>query len=116
LPAKNSFPRCLTLKSQAEISRLLRQGKRIRGEYATVVWEIDDPFKYGIFLSRKHGQAARRNRLKRLFREAIRLNRSRLPQGLKVAVLPYIVSPLPTFEQIDGEITKIFTLIHEKTQ
>ncbi|MFQ6008312.1 MAG: ribonuclease P protein component [Candidatus Zixiibacteriota bacterium] len=94
----------------------MKQGKRIRGEYATVVWEIDDSFKYGIFLSRKHGRATQRNRLKRLFREAVRLNRNRLPQTLKVAVLPHVVSPLPTFEQIDGEITKIFTLIHERTK
>ena len=86
MAAKNRLPRSLTLKSRAEISRLLKQGKRVQGLLCTLIWEPAESFKYGIFLSGKIGPAHDRNRIKRQVREALRLYRGELL--IVAAVMP----------------------------
>jgi ribonuclease P protein component len=44
--------------------------------------------RLGLSVSRKVGKAAVRNRWKRLIREAFRLTRRRLPQGVDLIVIP----------------------------
>ena len=44
--------------------------------------------RLGLSVSRKAGGAVRRNRLRRLFREAYRLSRHRLPAGLDLVLIP----------------------------
>jgi len=44
--------------------------------------------RLGLSVGRKHGGAVRRNRIKRLLREAFRLERPTLPIGLDLVVVP----------------------------
>jgi ribonuclease P protein component len=44
--------------------------------------------RLGVSVSKDHGGAVRRNKLKRLLREAFRLERERLPRGLDVVLIP----------------------------
>jgi ribonuclease P protein component len=44
--------------------------------------------RLGLSVSRKVGQATRRNRLRRLYREAFRLTRHEMPVGLDLVLIP----------------------------
>jgi len=44
--------------------------------------------RLGLSVSRKYGQATRRNRLRRLYREAFRLTRHQMPAGLDLILIP----------------------------
>lgn len=108
LVGRNNLPRSLCLKSRADIGRLLKDGRRFPTDCFTLVWQPAEQFKYGIFLSRKLGPAVRRNRIKRLYREAIRLSRNRLEKTGRIAVLPKAHRKEPELGRLIEDVCNIF--------
>ena len=111
LPRTNSLSRAFTLKSRVEIGHLLDRGRREAGKDFTLVWESSERFRYGIFLKRKAGNAVVRNHLKRLYREAIRLNRAALKHQIRVIIFHRSQADKPGFDSINAEISRIFARI-----
>ncbi len=72
---KFTLPRELILKKKNEIDLVLRTGKRITGKIFTVFVLSSEKTRVAFLISKKVGTAVQRNRMKRLFREAYRLNR-----------------------------------------
>ncbi len=108
LLARNRLPRKLSLKSRVEIAALFKQGRRFQGNLCTLIWQPAESFAYGVFLSRGFGSAPRRNRAKRLYREAIRLGQGQLPSPGKLAILPRAAEKQPSFEVIKADVFRLF--------
>ncbi|UCD64177.1 MAG: ribonuclease P protein component [Candidatus Zixiibacteriota bacterium] len=109
------MPRRFSLKSKVEIDQLLKTGKKLSGDYFSLIFEPSEDFRYGIFISRGLGGAIRRNRVKRVFREAVRKNRDLLKSNVKMVILPRSGVTDPEFETIDAEIKRIFRLVDVRT-
>jgi len=55
--------------------------------------------RLAFLVGKKHGPAPRRNRIKRVLREAFRLSRERLPTDLDLVVIPRVHSDVPSLDE-----------------
>jgi ribonuclease P protein component len=62
--------------------------------------------RLGLSVSRKVGGAVRRNRLRRLYREAYRLSRADLPTGLDLVLIPR-TSEEPPLEGLKASLVRL---------
>lgn len=89
------------LKKQKDFDIVFNKGQRIYTNTLTLLYLKSDEFRFGISLSKKHGKAHTRNRIKRLIRACVRLE-------IKNGVNPYYIVVLPKIktEYIFKEIYK----------
>jgi ribonuclease P protein component len=62
--------------------------------------------RLGLSVSRKVGKATRRNRLRRLYREAFRLTRHEMPTGLDLILIPRRPEE-PTLEELKQSLPRL---------
>ena len=84
------FPSQFRLRRRAEFKHVMDHGQRA-GDQRLQIWALPnhrDHSRLGLIVGRRHGNAVRRNRIKRILREAFRRSRERLPSGLALACAP----------------------------
>lgn len=84
------FPTKSRLKKSIEFQRVYQRAKRSGDEWL-LVFAIVNELEYsrlGLSVSRKYGVSVRRNRVKRVLREAFRLSTDQIPRGLDLIVIP----------------------------
>ena len=85
---ESRFPSTMRLKLRGDFRRVFRQGRIWKGEPFTLhVLSRAGESQIGIVISRKWGNAVQRNRMKRLLREAFRMNARHL-QNVAIIVRP----------------------------
>lgn len=88
--ADERFPKSLRLRKRPEIQRTLRNGAA-SADHCLVVLATRNTLghnRLGVNIGRRVGNAAVRNRWKRLIREAFRRNSDSVPQGYDIVVRP----------------------------
>ncbi|RAV28304.1 ribonuclease P protein component [Sinomicrobium soli] len=117
------FPKPEKLKSRKLIGQLFAEGKSIsrfplRLVYMPVVLPPGIRFQVGVSASKRNfRKAVSRNRIKRLLREAYRLNKHILEEGHKggyAFMLLYQHREMPDFEQVNRKMQQLLHLFLEK--
>ena len=80
----------LRIKKQADFQRLFQKGKRAHSSSMTVLYRPSDKMRMGISIGKKHGKSVQRNRIKRLVREAFRLNQDKMKGTYSFIIIPKV--------------------------
>ena len=83
-----SFPKRERLLNRKDFVNLNRFGKRYRTEHFIVIFKENglDTSRLGITVSKKIGNAVKRNKIKRLIREFYRLHKDYFPKGYDIVI------------------------------
>jgi len=98
------------LRKADDIRALRGSGQRSRGDFVTLYISPSESYRFGVIANRRVGIAARRNRARRVIREALRSLRSRLradrPASILLAARPGVA--LANTHDVAKELAALF--------
>jgi len=102
------------LQKRREFQQVFEKGKRYVNDQVKVYVLANDVSlsRLGLVAGKKFGNAPRRNRFKRIFREAYRLNKSLLNNSVDIIVIPRPGLKELTLGTIEDKFKKILTQIN----
>jgi ribonuclease P protein component len=104
------LPSAARLHQSREFQRVYKHGLRATGAWMTVVvLRQSEPrgVRLGVSVSKDHGSAVRRNKIKRLLREAFRLERHSLPKDIDVVLIPRQTEAHATLPELRAEVARL---------
>ena len=99
------FPRYLRVRSRVDYLKIQRSGRKIRGRYLILLTSKNNLSisRFGITVSRRNGNAVKRNRIRRKIREVQRQNRHRIFPGNDVVIIARQGVSGASYQQIETE-------------
>lgn len=97
----------LRLKKSGDFSKLFKKGKRVFSPCLTVIYAPSKQTVMGIALSKKHGKAVKRNRIKRLIRAAFRENSDKLSENYGMVIMPKVQEQY-SYKEIEKSLLSCF--------
>ena len=112
---KETLSRDERLSHQGEFDRVFQEGRKFGASFA-IIRAVPNGLKHsrlGMSLGRRVGNAVRRNRIKRLIREAYRLNKHVLGCPCDIVVVPRPGWRNLILREIEPAVKKALARIHE---
>ncbi|MFQ5442720.1 MAG: ribonuclease P protein component [Thermodesulfobacteriota bacterium] len=111
LTTDNTFSRNERLKKPAEFYRVRKEGKRLDTVNFTV-FVLSNGLamnRFGVSVSKRTGNAVKRNRIKRLVREFFRINKKKISPGKPVDIIfsARARAEVPNLNALDGEFLNL---------
>jgi len=97
----------LRLKKNGDFLKLFKKGKRMFSPCITVLYSPSKNLTMGIALSKKHGKAVKRNRIKRLVRAAFANNLKLLNGSYKIVIMPKVMEEY-SYKEIERSLISCF--------
>ena len=101
----------LRLKKNTDFQKLFKRGKRVFSPYMTLLYFPSDKLYMGIAVSKKHGKAVLRNRIKRLLRASFSSALTELEKNYSIVVIPKVMDNY-TFADFEKSFKKCFKKIN----
>jgi ribonuclease P protein component len=95
-----------TIKKNEDFKTIYKRGRSYVGAYLVLYsYKSDDSTKqFGITVSKKVGNAVKRNRIRRLLKEAIRLNDVKIPAGYTYVIVSRVRASNATYQDIEKNL------------
>lgn len=102
----------LRLKKSGDFQKLFKKGKRVFSPALTIIYTQNAEGKpvMGIAVSKKHGKAVKRNRIKRLVRAAFSAEADMLKGGYSMVILPKVAQDYD-YKSIENSLVSCFKRI-----
>ncbi|MEC8513472.1 MAG: ribonuclease P protein component [Planctomycetota bacterium] len=114
--SRRRFPRLLRIRSGSSFARIYRDGMRARGEAMIVVGApngLGHP-RLGLSVGKRIWKSAvKRNRVRRVFREAFRLSAAELPH-LDLVMIPAVPKLRPETPAVCAELLRLAHRVEAK--
>lgn len=78
------------LKRKSDFDKLFSKGKKAYSKSLTMLYFPSEDFKIGYPVSKKHGNAVKRNRIKRLLRASAREAFKDLKKNYRIVIMPKV--------------------------
>ena len=106
---KFDFRKSSKLLRKSQFDRVKSHSKKIFGKLTAINISKTGhgEIRLGIIVSKRFGKACKRNRFKRLLREAFRLNRHALPQGVDIIIRPKVQNYKVKEQEIAKELVQL---------
>ncbi len=115
LSAMDTFRKHEHLRRPADFQRVFARRRSVRDGWL-IVYGCENGLPHsrlGLSVSRKFGNAVRRNRLRRLYREAFRLTRPQMPTGLDLVLVPH-ARATPSLAELKESLSNLVRLLARK--
>lgn len=102
----------LRIKKNADFQKIFNKGKKVFSPNITLLYFPAAKLAMGVAVSKKHGKAVKRNRIKRLLRAAFAETSDMLLKAYSVILIPKVTEEY-TLEAFKRSLTVCFKKVNE---